>query len=86
MRVLQGHARLNILKHIIVNTGTFYPGGLYVISNIISKLISDIVYLILHVANSGSFPLPLSAKEEKELLERMERGDEKARAKLMNTI
>lgn len=53
------------------------------IPSIISNLISDIVYLILHVANSGSFPLPLSAKEEQQLLERMEQGDEQARAKLI---
>lgn len=36
-------------------------------------------YLMLHIQNAGSFPKPLSAKEEKEALERMAQGDTQAR-------
>lgn len=32
-------------------------------------------YLMLHLENQGSFPKPLSAKEEKEALERLKQGD-----------
>lgn len=36
-------------------------------------------YLMLHIENHGSFPKPLSAKEEKAALERMKQGDNSAR-------
>lgn len=36
-------------------------------------------YLMLHIENQGSFPKPLSAKAEKEALERMKQGDTSAR-------
>lgn len=45
--------------------------------------LSNVFYYVLHVLNSGSFPKPLSAKEEKECLDLMKQGDEKARAKLI---
>ena len=34
--------------------------------------------LILHIENAGSFPKPLSAKEEKKALEQMASGDTEA--------
>lgn len=36
-------------------------------------------YLMLHIENQGSFPKPLSAKEEREALERLKQGDISAR-------
>ena len=36
-------------------------------------------YLMLHLENQGSFPKPLSSKEEKEALERLRQGDSSAR-------
>ncbi len=40
-------------------------------------------FLILHVCKSGSFPKPLSAKEEAECLKRSKEGDIEARNKLV---
>ncbi len=36
-------------------------------------------YLMLHIQNAGSFPKPLSAKEEREALQRLKEGDSEAR-------
>lgn len=36
-------------------------------------------YLMLHIQNAGSFPKPLSAKEEREALQRLKEGDAEAR-------
>jgi RNA polymerase sporulation-specific sigma factor len=41
------------------------------------------MYLALHIAGPGSFPAALSAKEEAELIARMENGDEEAKNKLI---
>ncbi len=46
--------------------------------------LSNIFYMALHVVNSGSFPKPLSAEEERECLEAFrERGDIAARNRLV---
>lgn len=50
---------------------------------LLSKIISAFFFLALHVANKGSFPPPLSAKEERELLKKSEQGDINARNKLV---
>ena len=42
-----------------------------------------VCFFILHVCGSGSFPKPLSEKEERECLERMKAGDNSARNKLV---
>ena len=47
------------------------------------QIISNIFYLALHVTNSGSFPAPLSAKQETALLIKKENGDENAKNKLI---
>lgn len=47
------------------------------------KLASSLFYLALHVTNPGSFPPALSAKEEDELLKKMEDGDKAAKNKLI---
>lgn len=44
---------------------------------------ANLVFLILHVTNSGSFPRPLNAAEEKRCLERVKAGDEDARKTLI---
>ena len=48
-----------------------------------SVAISNILYFILHVSNSGSFPRALSSREEAELLEKYYGGDQGAREKLI---
>ena len=45
--------------------------------------LSNLLFVILHVTGSGSFPRPLTAKEEKEYLERFQNGDMDARSKLI---
>ncbi|WP_411676151.1 RNA polymerase sporulation sigma factor SigK [Caproicibacter sp.] len=44
---------------------------------------SGFLFLVLHVTGSGSFPRPLTAQEEKDCLEKMKKGDQKAKAKLI---
>ena len=46
-------------------------------------IISGIFYLALHPTNTGSFPPPLSMKEESKLIALMEKGDKAARDKLV---
>lgn len=46
-------------------------------------IISGIFYLVLHPNNTGTFPKPLSPKEENELIIRTEQGDKAARDKLI---
>lgn len=45
--------------------------------------ISGLVFFVLHVTGSGSFPRPLTAQEEKECLEQMKNGDLKAKNRLI---
>lgn len=45
--------------------------------------IMDLVVFILHVTSAGSFPQPLSAKEEKDCFSLMKNGDVTARNKLI---
>ncbi len=46
-------------------------------------LISYLYYFTLHISNPSSFPLPLTAKEEKECIEKMQNGDKEAKDKLI---
>ena len=50
---------------------------------LIIQAISSIFYLALHITSPNSFPPALSQKEETELLNRKEAGDEKAKEKLI---
>lgn len=50
---------------------------------VIGTALSGLIFFILHVTGSGSFPRPLTAKEEQECLEKMSRGDAAAKAKLI---
>lgn len=36
---------------------------------------ANLIYLILHVTNSGSFPRPLNAVEERHYLDALKNGD-----------
>ncbi len=51
--------------------------------SIISGILSSLVFIALHPTNAGSFPMPLSAKEEAELILKMQKGDNIARGKLI---
>ena len=46
-------------------------------------LLGGLWLLTLHVSTSGSFPRPLTAKQERDCLERMSRGDRAARNELV---
>ena len=46
-------------------------------------ILSNLIYLPLHLQNSGSFPRPLSAKDEKTYFEKMKSGDTQAYKKLI---
>ena len=47
---------------------------------LLSAITTKMLYLILHIENAGSFPKPLSAKEEKKALEQMASGDTEAKS------
>lgn len=50
---------------------------------ILSAISAHLIYFILHIQNTSSFPKPLGPKEEAEMLKRMEAGDKNARAILI---
>ncbi len=47
------------------------------------QMLSNVIYLALHVTGAGSFPPPLSAKREAELLELYSKGDKGAKDELI---
>lgn len=49
----------------------------------ISVIMSNLMFLALHIAKGGCFPKPLSAKEEAECFKRMAEGDDQAKSKLI---
>ncbi len=49
----------------------------------LTQILSNLFYLALHVKGAGSFPPPLSAKKEAELLKLKDNGDITARDKLI---
>lgn len=51
--------------------------------DIIAMLGQYVCFFILHVCSGGSFPKPLSEKQEREYIERMKNGDNEARNKLV---
>lgn len=51
--------------------------------NLLMELASGIYYLALHVTGAGSFPSPLSATQEYELLKKTQDGDMSARNSLV---
>ena len=51
--------------------------------DLIYKIATGLFYLALHVSPNGSFPPPLKAAEETELLNKMRAGDKAAKDKLI---
>ncbi|MBR6533493.1 MAG: RNA polymerase sporulation sigma factor SigK [Clostridia bacterium] len=51
--------------------------------NLLLQIFTNLYYFALHVTGAGSFPAPLSAKREAELLEKSQKGDIDARNKLI---
>lgn len=51
--------------------------------NLLMEIASSIYYFALHVKGAGSFPAPLSAEKEAELLEKCRNGDQNARNELI---
>ena len=49
----------------------------------VAELVSRMLFLVLSVVNSHSFPKPLSAREERQALEAMAAGDKTARGRLI---
>jgi RNA polymerase sporulation-specific sigma factor len=54
-------------------------GGATMFFSIFGFTAANLIYLVLHVTNSGSFPRPLSADEERHYLILLKEGDENAR-------
>ena len=52
-------------------------------SAILSAFAANMLYFILHIQNTSSFPKPLSPKEEAKVLKKMAEGDKNARAILI---
>ncbi len=52
-------------------------------SALITLALGGALYFALHVTNSGAFPRPLSAAEERDCLERIRNGDQEAKNKLI---
>ena len=53
------------------------------IGGMVLSLLGGLWLLTLHVSSSGSFPRPLTARQERECLERMKKGDRTARNELV---
>ena len=51
--------------------------------SILSAVLSNMLFLMLHLENAGSFPKPLTAAQEREALAKMKQGDASARDKLV---
>lgn len=51
-------------------------------TELIALSLSGLLFFALHVLGNGSFPKPLSAKEEKETIEKIQQGDKEAIDKL----
>ena len=49
----------------------------------VTEFLSRMMFMVLSVVNSGSFPKPLSAKEERQALAQMAQGDKEARQRLI---
>lgn len=52
-------------------------------STLISFVLSNLLYLALHIEGNGSFPKPLSAAKEREFFALKQEGDQNARNKLV---
>lgn len=57
--------------------------GVFVLFAFLLQIASSMLYLALHIATPNSFPPPLTAKEEAELISKMQEGDNNAKNKLI---
>lgn len=57
--------------------------GVFILFSLLLQIASSIFYLALHITAPNSFPPPLTAKEETELIEKMQQGDTGAKNKLI---
>ena len=57
--------------------------GVFVLFAFLLQIASSLFYLALHITAPNSFPPPLTAKEETELIEKMQQGDTGAKNKLI---
>ena len=53
--------------------------GVFVLFAFLLQIASSMLYLALHIATPNSFPPPLTAKEEAELISKMQEGDHNAK-------
>lgn len=53
------------------------------LSGILGYILSNLMYFALHVTGGGSFPKPLSAAKERELVELASHGDRASKDKLV---
>lgn len=54
-------------------------GGIIMYSEILQFVMEHLLYFALHINSAGSFPKPLSAKEERECLQLVKQGDVEAK-------
>jgi RNA polymerase sporulation-specific sigma factor len=62
---------------------TSFAGGYFMLPAFLGTILSNLLFLVLHVTGSGSFPRPLTAQEEKKYLQAFQEGDMQARGKLI---
>jgi len=84
------YVRQYILPAFLQSTGTIAPFGTYfgtwgdfMYWFLFWLAICNLAYFALHTSTTGSFPKPLSAKEERECLQAVRAGDQKAKEKLI---
>ncbi len=53
------------------------------LADLLNAVLSHLLYFTLHLENAGSFPKPLSAKEERACFEQMKAGDKAAQKRLV---
>lgn len=53
------------------------------LSALLSAISANLIYFILHIQNTSSFPKPLFSERRAKMLERMKNGDKNARAILI---
>ncbi len=57
--------------------------GVEMLMQLLNTVLCNLMYFTLHLQNVGSFPKPLSAKEERTYFEQMKAGDTNAKKKLV---
>ena len=71
------------VRPIYIPQRLYFQKGCGIMWQMLMEILSNLYFTILHVTGAGSFPKPLTAKEEAEFLQRMKLGDSKAREALI---